>query len=388
MLPFRNLHRNIQKFILQPHYALQAFSRRFRSYLAYLFLDGYSTYPETISLFLNYRCNLRCPMCGQWGDSGAFKDFSAELLRQDLPVELVRKIITEVKDFKPAITLFGGEPMMHKGWIEILKIIKEARLRCNIVTNGTLIQRYLEPILDLQLDEIIFSLDGPREIHDQMRGKKGTFDRAIQGYELLREKKKQKHLTRPAVNINCTIFELNYKRLPEVVQIAEHIGASSITFHHLLFMNKKMVEEHNKIFHRNFEHRCHEWYGFVRESLPKIDVKELIRQLRALQQRPNKVKINVYPNFTDEEIVEFYNQFEFTPKSYPNRCLSLWMAAYIFPNGDVRPYHSMDYTLGNVAEKSFKEIWNDERYLNYRRFVKKIRRFPVCSKGCTEFYRY
>ena len=190
MLPFRNLNRNLQKLLIQPGYALRATKKRLNSYLSYRFLDGYSAYPETISFFLAYRCNLRCPMCGQWGDNGAFKEYSSEKLRDTLPLEYVKAVVEDVKDFSPTITLFGGEPMMHKDWIEILECIKQAGLRCNIVTNATLLSQYAEPIVDLQLDEIIFSLDGSREIHDKMRGLTGTFDRALEGFERLADSKK------------------------------------------------------------------------------------------------------------------------------------------------------------------------------------------------------
>lgn len=327
-------------------------------------------------------------MCGQWGDNGAFKEFTSEKLRDTLPLEYAKAVVADVENFNPTITLFGGEPMMHKDWIKILECIKQAGLRCNIVSNATLLSQYAEPLVDLQIDEIIFSLDGSREIHDKMRGLPGSFDRALEGFVELSDLKNKKNRNRPIVTINCTIFENNYKRLSELVEIAEEIQASSITYHHLLFMSQAMVQQHNKIFESQFRHRCNEWSGFVRDSLPEIDPDILIKIIETLKRNNGKVKINFYPNFTQDEIRRYYKEFEFTPDNYPNRCLSLWMAAYIFPNGDVRPYHSMDYTLGNVGQKSFKDIWNDNKFQNYRRLVKKIRRFPVCAKGCTEFYRY
>ncbi|MFQ5706407.1 MAG: radical SAM protein [bacterium] len=388
MLPIRNINRNLQKVLSQPHYAWSAAKQRFKSYLSYRFLNGRSAYPETLSFFLNYRCNLRCPMCGQWGDSGAFKDFSSEKLKQNLSLDAVKAVLEDVKDFKPTITLFGGEPMMHKDWIEILRCVKTAGLRCNIVTNGTLLSKYAEPIVDLQLDEIIFSLDGPREIHDAMRGKPGTFDRALEGFTRLNALKREQKRKRPLVNFNCTIYENNYRQLEALLEIAERVQACSITFHHLLFINSEINNRHNGIFEAHFGHRCHEWSGFVRENLPAIDPEVLIEKVKAISRTKSRIRVNFYPNFTPAEIRSYYTSFEFTSTSYRNRCLSLWMAAYIFPNGDVRPYHSMDYTLGNVQQSTFKEIWNNEKFQVYRRFIKRNRKFPVCAKGCTEFYRY
>lgn len=45
--------------------------------------------------------------------------------------------------------------------------------------------------------------------------------------------------------------------------------------------------------------------------------------------------ISVYLNYTDKEIRDYYSGFEST--SYANRCVSLWMTAYIMPDGVVRP---------------------------------------------------
>ena len=64
------------------------------------------------------------------------------------------------------------------------------------------------------------------------------------------------------------------------------------------------------------------------------------------------------------------------------------MTAYIMPDGNVRPYHTMNFSPGNIRKSTFPEIWNNSVYQNYRRLVKKRKHFPVCSKGCTERYRY
>ena len=100
------------------------------------------------------------------------------------------------------------------------------------------------------------------------------------------------------------------------------------------------------------------------------------------------MNVSVYPNYSDDEIREYYSGFEFESTSYKNRCLSLWMTAYIMPDGAVRPYHTMNFSPGNITQNAFDEIWNNKIYRNYRRLVKKRKRFPVCSKGCTELYGY
>ncbi len=388
IVPKKNLLRSLKKAFQQPGYAFDAFAMRFRSYLSYLFGRGYSAPPETISLFLTKRCNLRCHMCGQWGEQGSFKSLDNETVKEELDLKEIASLLDDLKTFKPNITLFGGEPMLYKNWIEVVEYAKGLGLRCNMVTNGILLKRYFEDIVRVGLDEIIFSLDGPEDVHDRMRGMKGAFRRAMEGFKILQDLKEKRGVNKPIITINCTIYECNFNYLEEVVNIAEDMGADAITFHHLLFLNKKHCDAHKAFFEPKFGNSCQDWYGFSRDDLPAIDTDKLVGVMKRIMNRKSDVNISFYPNFTDEEIKRYYTEWDFESDSYQNRCLSLWMAGYIFPDGSVRPYHSMEFVAGNIKERSFKEIWNNDKYREYRRTVREIKKFPVCAKGCTELYRY
>lgn len=387
MIPRRNIVRSIKKGIAQPGYAIQAIKQRGKSYLTYHFKDGHSSFPETISCLLTYRCNLRCKMCGQWGEKGSSKNIHPEILREELSVDVMKGIVNDVKGFKPNITLFGGEPLLHKDCLKIVLLIKQAGMRCNVITNGTLLEQYAKQFVNIGLDEIIFSLDGPQNIHDEMRNAKGTFDRAYKGLLSIAREKKKKGVEYPHVNISSTLFEINYRFLDDIVKVAEQLDATSITFHHLIFLNQKIYDVQNKLFEDNFETKCYDWEGFVRESLPEIDVKYLVDKINELRKRDSKVDISFYPNFTADEVSKYYTDFNFVPSSYKCRCISPWMVAYIFPDGSVRPCQSLNYTSGNIKEDTFRNIWNNDKQRHFREITKRNRVYPVCSR-CTELYRF
>ena len=388
MLAYRNLGRTIQKALTQPKYAYQAFQARFKSYRSYLKGDGYSAPPETISLFLTFRCNLRCHMCGQWGDAGTFKDLPGEQLRSGLSLDEIKGLVDEVSTHKPTFTLFGGEPTIYKDWIEVVRYIKSKGMRCNMVTNGMRLAQAAEEVVKIGMDEIILSLDGEEEVHDKSRGLEGAYARMEEGAQAIHDAKKAHGVNRPVITVNSTMNEKNYRDLPSVLSAAEKLGAQVVTFHHLLFLTQETCQLHNQMFEAKFGTPCQDWFGFVHDKIPDMDPDLLIQEMEALKHNKAKVAIAFYPNFTHDEIRAYYSEDEFAPTSYKGRCLSLWIAAYVFPNGDVRAYHSMDYTLGNIKENSFMEVWNNERFRDYRRHVKDIKRFPVCSRGCTELYRY
>lgn len=387
MIQLRNLKRNLAKSVTQPGYALKALRQRLLSYLTYRIHDGRSYYPETVDLFLTYRCNLRCKMCGQWGVAGTSKDMSPEELKSELSLDEIYKIINDIKTFKPNVTLFGGEPLMYSNWEKVVSRIKQEGMRCNMITNGILLEKYANSIIDLGVDEIIFSLDGPREVHDEVRGAKGTFDRASRGFKLIRDIKRKSGTGKPVVSISSTIFEINYKRLDELISIAEELMASTITFHHLIFLSQERYNQHNNIFKGYYGMVCNDWKGFVRDSLPDIDVNFLIRKMEDIKKRDSKVKIAFYPNFTDEEIRRYYTEFDFVSSGYGKRCLSPWMVSYIFPDGSVRPCQSLNFSAGNVRDSTFSRIWNNEKYMRFRKITKKEKKYPVCTR-CTELYRF
>lgn len=326
-------------------------------------------------------------MCGQWGEKGSSKNFHPEILKEELSVDIIRGIVNDVKCFKPNITLFGGEPLLHKDCLEIVSLIKQAGMRCNVITNGTLLERYAEQFVDIGLDEIIFSLDGPRDIHNEMRNAKGTFDMAYRGLKSVAIEKKKRGRDYPHVNISSTLFETNYRFLDDTLKVAEQLEAASITFHHLIFLNQEIYDMQNKIFQDNFNTTCYDWGGFVRDKLPEIDVKYLIDKINELKKRDSMVDVSFYPNFTSDEILRYYTDFSFVPSSYRCRCISPWMVAYIFPDGSVRPCQSLNYTSGNIKEETFRNIWNNEKQRRFREITKKNKIYPVCSR-CTELYRF
>jgi MoaA/NifB/PqqE/SkfB family radical SAM enzyme len=387
MLPIKNIKRLLAKAAQQPGYALHAARMRLLSALSYRFRHGRSAFPETISLLLTYRCNLHCQMCGQWGERGSLKNLPSSITKRYLELSLIERLIAEVRSFRPTITLFGGEPLLHPQWAEVVQLIKGAGLRCNMISNGILLKKKAEEAVQLGLDEIIFSLDGPAEIHDRIRGGKGVFRRALEGFEHLAKVKKKYGKKQPTVNVNTVIWEENQGMLPEIVKQAGRFGAQTITFHHLIFVDQRAFDETERITHVALACGSPDWAGFIQDALPRIDPEVVIAQKRLMERGGNDVRAFFYPNFTDAEIRAYYGSFSFLPSSYKQRCLSPWMVAYVLPDGTIKPCLSLGYAMGDLHEASFKKIWNGERAVEFRRLLKQRRYFPVCPR-CTEFSRF
>ena len=388
MFPLKNLGRNMRKALLEPGYAVKAFTKRSKAYSKYLFdRSGKSTFPEAITLFLTFKCNLRCHMCGQWGDSGCNKDYDKEKLANEVKIDELITLLDQVKSYKPHITLFGGEPLMYGDIEKLIPEINKRKLHCCIITNGVLLEKYAKLIVESGIDEVSLSIDGKGPIHDEIRNVKGTFERIQKGVDALNALKAENKKKLPIINIVCTISEKNYENLEEMTGVAEQMKAHTLNFHHLIFTDNNVLARHNEVFKKYFGVESDDWKGFVHESMKNIDTEKLNKKIIEIKGKKYPFMVNFYPNFTATETARYYKESDFVSDSYSGRCLSPWMTAYIYPDGSVLPCHSLGYKAGNIHEKPFIEIWNGDKFKGFRCRLKKDKKFPVCPR-CTEMYRY
>lgn len=379
-----NLKRHIAKTFKQPAYAFKVGLARLMAHLYYYYADGRAPNPESLTFFLTHKCNLHCVMCGQWGEGGITKKQSTKFIMEELPVEALYKVIDEIAAFSPSITLFGGEPLLHKNCIDIIRYIKAKKMHCLMITNGFLIHDHANELVASGLDELNVSLDGPRDLHDQIRGLSGLFERIMKGLELIHTLKHSCGSKKPLVNIQCTITRYNYHRLEEMLAVADCAHADSLTFHNLIFTDKETLCRQKK-YDELLGSSSADWEGFDFE--PGIDTALLHKKMELIRSGRYNFDIDFYPNFTHTELDRYYNDPDFVPGEYPARCLSPWLAAYLFPDGNIRPCLNGSYTFGNIKDGNFNSIWNSRKAIHYRQALKKNALFPACVR-CTELYRY
>jgi MoaA/NifB/PqqE/SkfB family radical SAM enzyme len=96
---------------------------------------------------LTAACNLRCVMCGQYGDKGIMKDCAAEETKKTLPLETWKKFIDEIAPQKPVTYIWGGEPFLYKDLLPLVKYMVDKGLFVSVNTNGTLMEKHAEDIV-------------------------------------------------------------------------------------------------------------------------------------------------------------------------------------------------------------------------------------------------
>src|SRR5207249_610998 len=106
--------------------------------------------PTFLQLRLTNLCNLRCKMCGQWGDTGIFReqghshgsDGDAERNRIRELVGLKRQLsladyillLDQLAPYQPIISLFGGEPFLYPDILPLIREVKRRKLTVNVIT--------------------------------------------------------------------------------------------------------------------------------------------------------------------------------------------------------------------------------------------------------------
>src|SRR5512134_774117 len=110
-------------------------------------------------LMLHSRCNCRCVMCDIWKDRTGteLSEGTLRSWRDDL-----RRLGVE------RICLTGGEPLMHSRFARICEAIADAGIAVTLVTTGLLLARHA-PVVGRCCAEVVVSLDGPPEVHDEIR---------------------------------------------------------------------------------------------------------------------------------------------------------------------------------------------------------------------------
>ena len=81
----------------------------------------------------------------------------------------------------------------------------------------------------------------------------------------------------------------------------------------------------------------------------------------------------------DANRLHYANQLE--PSAHT--CVSPWTTMYISPTGCVYP--CLNYYVGNIREQPFRELWNSERYRQYRKRLLRDGQFPDCV-GCCDLF--
>ena len=166
--------------------------------------------PRTMLLLINEGCNLRCSFCDLW------ENFE----NMDVHGRLIPLLDEAVAIGTKTLVITGGEPFIHPDLFDAVAAAKARGLSVNITTNGTLINKRWDELLESGVDSLSFSIDGMGESHDVLRGQSGAFKRTTAA--LKRVRREAPHI---ATSVYCVVTNKNVNELTAVYDLARSYGA-------------------------------------------------------------------------------------------------------------------------------------------------------------------
>lgn len=290
-----------------------------------------------VQYHLTERCNLSCTHCYQTGGG-----------TEELTLPEIRELLTEISDmlqawtkayqleFSSSLNVTGGEPLLRRDLFEILGEMGARGFAVYLLTNGTLVDEdKAARLAALGVKGVQVSIEGPREIHDSIRGQ-GSFVAACGGVA---------HLVAAGltVTLNATLSELNADRFREMIDLCSSLGAQRLGFSRLVPSGRGagLVDRMIK------PERVREIYEAI-FSIPAAGIEIVTGDPVASQMRIESGSEDCGPIAT-------------------GGCAAGISGLTILPDGTVVPCRRLPVPLGNVRQDSLREIWANSEILEQLR---------------------
>lgn len=315
---------------------------------------------------VTHRCNHLCAHCYNiWHPKSA--DLELDSVRVDKvdlstpnPSEeldtpqtlgLLDKVLTEVTCAR--VTLTGGEPLLRRDLPDIVDFLAARGIRINLITNGSLLTP--ERIHDLigrgvgLIQLPLLSTD--RQVHDRLSGRTGAFDAVVSALAHIRL----------AMGRSATVFVItrqNADQALDVIKLSVALGAQSILFNRFNVGGRgrqnaaalmPTIEQLERAFH------------VADDAVAEYGI-------------PIACSIPVQPCLIDSSR---YPRLSF------GHCAAGTDRAYytMDPIGNLRPCNHTPTILGNLRERLFSELLEDERLSKF------VKAHPDLCDGCEHLSR-
>ncbi len=288
-------------------------------------------------------CNLSCKHCYASADGSKAQD--------ELSTEEAKEFIDDLADHNVPVLLFsGGEPLMRDDLDELIGYATDKGLRVTISTNGTLItEERAETFEDLGVSYVGISLDGLEETHDRFRGSEDAFKRALRGIRNCQDAGQK-------VGLRFTMTDYNRDEIPQIFDLVIQEDISRLCFYHLVHKGRGKELNDAALTDREKRKIMKSIFDRTEEILKEHEDKEILTV-------GNHVDgIFLYLDMIEEDDERAERVLRYLENNGGNR--SGIAIACVDWSGDVHPdQFTMGHTVGDVRERSFGDIWDDDETL-------------------------
>lgn len=287
-------------------------------------------------------CNLNCVHC--------YTDSANQRYSGELSTDEGLSLIEDLASFEiPSLLFSGGEPLTRKDLFTLIEHASAKGIRPVISTNGTLIDRAAaRSIRDSGVVYVGISLDGMEEVNDRFRGVTGAFRRAMKGFE---------HCIAVGqrVGLRLTLTRSTYLDLNRIFDFIEREKIGRACFYHLVYSGRGGAILDEDLTHIETRHA--------------LDL--ILARTRDYFTRGLDINILTVDNHADGVYIYLKLLNENEPRAKEVNELLRWNGGGAHSTGvgignidfvgNVHPDQFwQDYTLGNIRERCFGDIWMDE----------------------------
>ncbi|MBW2453365.1 MAG: radical SAM protein [Deltaproteobacteria bacterium] len=166
--------------------------------------------PFIMAHHITNHCMCNCASC-LWRDNTT----------EDVPLDELKTLYSAAKaEGFVAAAFTGGEPFLRKDLGEIVRFVKqEAELSILVFTTGWFLEKRMDEVLP-HIDMLSVSVDSAKaERHDELRGRKGLFDRLVHGVRLAKER-----YPNVSIQLNCCVQKGIAEEIDDLIALAKDLG--------------------------------------------------------------------------------------------------------------------------------------------------------------------
>lgn len=303
------------------------------------------TLPRSLYLEATNRCDSECQTC--------IRTFNTLEPPKDLTLAEVQRLVEQFPVLERVVLHGIGEPLLNTQIFDIVAYLKAQRITVLFNSDAiSLTQKRAAQLIESGLDEYRVSMDAAtRAMYAKIRGV-DQFERVLRNVGYLVALQQQQRCHTPRVSLWFTTLKANLDELPAFIQLAARLGVPEVNAQRLVFNGYGLAVQEQSL-HRHLEER---------EQL-------FIQEAEALAVQHGVVFK------ASGATTPLQSLHGLAPEQRPwAGCQRPWTLSYVTANGNVLPCCISPWTtknyrhlvLGNALTTDFAQVWNGERYQQFR----------------------
>lgn len=307
--------------------------------------EALNAYPAKMIMQTTDACNLSCVFCQ------IPKEKKGSHMQRECFDSVVEEVFPALIEMHPSNI---GEPLMWPLFGYMCERMEEYGVLLDLTTNGTLLSGKKLDSIERIARDVKISFDGAEKSTFESIRSGASFEKVCDNVQQLVDLIGHKHCR--CISLQMTLMRSNFKELPELIRLADSLGANKVKAYHLFSFYPELDKESLMLHMQDYE-------VILKQSI-RIG-KELDIELELAE-----------PSIKEED------DFQLNSKI----CHLPWYESWIDIDGAVYPCHSNgSLDLGNIQKNKFINIWNGNFYRKIRRAIAIGNPIWNCS-GCGMLY--